>query len=63
MAGKKTGSNDIKYNKNELMENAKALFHVNPEVANGAFLNADQDLITVDEAKRLVGQFLKRKVL
>ncbi len=63
MAGKKPENDVAKYDKDELMGNAKALFRVNPEVAAGAFQGLDQLQYTVDEAKRLIGQFLKRKVL
>lgn len=63
MASKKPGNEEAKYNRDELIQNAQALFHVQPEIVAGAFAGANKDQLTVDEAKRLVEQFLKRKVL
>ncbi|BBI31451.1 hypothetical protein [Cohnella abietis] len=63
MASKKLEHADAQYNRDELIKNAQAIFQVNPEVVAGALQGTNQIQITVEEAKRLVGQFLKRKVL
>ncbi|WP_256758693.1 hypothetical protein [Cohnella sp. WQ 127256] len=63
MASKKPGNGETHYNQDELINHAQALFQVNPEVVAGAFHQAEQDQFTIDEAKRLIGQFLKGKVL
>lgn len=63
MASKKPGNGETHYNRDELINHAQALFQVNPEVVAGAFHQAEQDQFTIDEAKRLIGLFLKGKVL
>lgn len=51
-----------KYPKEELVQNAQALFLVKPEVLAGAFYLSDPTEMTIQEAKQLLDQFLKRKV-
>lgn len=51
-----------KYPKEELVRNARALFNVQPEVLQGALYSFDSTEMTVQEAKQLLDQFLKRKV-
>ncbi|MCD9020499.1 hypothetical protein [Cohnella silvisoli] len=63
MANKKPEYGDDKYSRDELVQNAQALFSVNSEAAAGALHGTIQDQFTIDEAKRLVGHFMKRKVL
>lgn len=62
MASKKTAVREAAYGRDELVRNAEALFRAKPEAVAGALHDADQTNFTVDEARRLVGQFLKRKV-
>jgi len=50
------------YDREELVQNAQALFNVNPEVLVGALHGSDKIKLTIDEARRSVDQFLKRKV-
>ncbi|MGG6314113.1 hypothetical protein [Paenibacillus macerans] len=47
----------------ELMAEAETLLGVKPEVFAGATAGLDQKLMQVDEAKRLVKQFLGKRVL
>jgi len=63
MASKKSGMIESKYSRDEFIENAQALFQVKPEIVAGAIHQVGENQLTIDEAKRLVGQFLKRKVL
>lgn len=63
MASKKSGNAEAGYSREDLTQNARALFQVNPEIVAGAFHQVENDQLTIDEAKRLVDQFLKRKVL
>ncbi|XID92496.1 hypothetical protein ACF3MZ_29210 [Paenibacillaceae bacterium WGS1546] len=64
MASKKTAVREAAaYDRDELVRNAEALFRAKPEAVAGALHDAGQTNFTVDEARRLVGQFLKRKVL
>lgn len=51
------------YSLNELAENSQSLLGVKPEVLTGAVHGTTQDSFGVQEAKQLVQQFLKRKVL
>jgi hypothetical protein len=63
MANKKAGVAEARYSRDDYMQNAQALFQVNPEIVAGAFHQVENDQLTIDDAKRLVDQFLKRKVL
>ncbi|WP_239616152.1 hypothetical protein [Cohnella mopanensis] len=63
MASKKSGIIETQYNRDEFIQNAQALFQVKPEIVAGAIHQVEKDQLTIDEAKRLVDQFLKRKVL
>lgn len=51
-----------KYPKDELMANAEALFGVKPEVVAGALHGNDKAEFTVDEMRKLIDSFLKRRV-
>jgi len=62
MANKKTGG-EAAYGRDELTSQARGLFQVRPEIVAGALHPTDKTHFTIDEAKRLVGQYLKRKVL
>lgn len=46
----------------ELSDNSETLFSVRPEVLAGALHGGESKELTVNEAKRLVKQFLERKV-
>lgn len=62
MAEKKTTPSVPKYSVDELAHNVQALFGVKPEVFYGALHGIEQKELTVDEARRLIEQFLKRRV-
>ncbi|WP_410767814.1 hypothetical protein [Fontibacillus sp. BL9] len=51
------------YSLNELAENSQSILGVKPEVLTGALHGVHQESFGVQEAKQLVQQFLKRKVL
>jgi len=51
------------YARDELIAHAAALFQAKPEAVAGALHASDKHQFTIDEARRLVGQFLKGKVL
>lgn len=51
-----------RYSKEELLANAEALFGVKPEVVGGALHGNDQTEFTVDEMRKLIDSFLKRRV-
>jgi hypothetical protein len=61
MAEKKTAQTP-RYDRAELLENAESLFSVKPEVLAGALHGEEQNELTVDEVRRRIHQFLKRKV-
>ncbi|AYO30805.1 hypothetical protein D2962_09455 [Biomaibacter acetigenes] len=63
MADKKTAEVQPKYSREELLENAEALFNCKPEVIAGALHGNKQREFTVDEMKKLINDFLKRKVV
>jgi len=52
-----------KYPREEFMANAEAIFGVKPEVVAGALYGQVQDEFTVDEMRKLIEQFLKRRVI
>lgn len=56
------GSKPQKYEREELLANADALFGVKREVIVGALHENTQTEFTVDEMRKLIDQFLKRKV-
>ncbi|NWL89568.1 hypothetical protein DMN77_18635 [Paenibacillus sp. 79R4] len=62
MAEKPEKKIESKYPVVELLANAEALFSVRPEVLVGALHGYNETEFTVGEVKRLVDQFLKRKV-
>ncbi|NPV30496.1 MAG: hypothetical protein HPY58_12780 [Firmicutes bacterium] len=51
-----------KYPREELLANAEALFGVKPEVVTGALHGNAQTEFTVDEMRKLIDSFLKRRV-
>lgn len=51
-----------RYSKDELLANADALFGVRPEVVAGALHGNAQTEFTVDEMRKLIDSFLKRRV-
>ena len=51
-----------RYSREELLANSEALFGVRPEVVAGALHGEEQNELTVDEVRRRIDQFLKRKV-
>jgi hypothetical protein len=53
---------DPQYSKEELLANAEALFSVKPEVLDGALHALVERTLTVDEARKLIDKFLKKKV-
>ncbi|QTH41736.1 hypothetical protein J4772_30090 [Cohnella sp. LGH] len=61
MANKKNP--EAVYSRDELIHHAVELFQAKPEAVIGALHSAGKNEFTVDEARRLVGQFLKGKVL
>jgi hypothetical protein len=63
MAGKKKGVPAEKYGREQLIGHAEALFGVKPEAAAGALHDAGNAEFTLDEARGLVSQFMKRKVM
>lgn len=52
-----------RYSKEELLANAEALFGVKPEVVAGALHGNTQAEFTVDEMRKLIDSFLKRRVI
>lgn len=50
-----------KYSREELMQNAKALFDRKPEVVVGALSSSDETEFTIDEVKKKINEFTKRK--
>ncbi|GIO33257.1 hypothetical protein J2TS6_43980 [Paenibacillus albilobatus] len=56
-------TNESKYPIDELSAHAEALFNVRPEVLAGALHGVNQSELTIDEAKKAVDQFLKRKAI
>lgn len=51
-----------KYPRNELLANAKALFNCKPEVIAGALHGNDKAEFTVEEMRKMIDNFLKRRV-
>lgn len=51
------------YRMEELLSCCEAVLGVKPEVLAGAMLDKEGHLFQIDEAKRLVDQFLRKKVL
>lgn len=51
-----------RYTREELLENAEALFHVKQEVLFGAWYGDDRPVFSIDELKTLINDFLKRSV-
>lgn len=54
--------NVSKYTLEELKEAAKQVFGVNSEVIDGATHGMEDGLYTVDEVRKLIDDFLNRKV-
>lgn len=53
-------ADEQKYHKQELIDNAEAVFKVKPEVVIGALHGNDTQELTVSEVKRAVKLFLER---
>jgi len=51
------------YSLQEMMENSEPVLGVKPEVLAGAVAGMKQDALRIEEAKELVQQFLRKKVL
>ena len=51
------------YSAEELAANAKSLFGTNPECVTAALKINGKDTCTIEEAKRLVNDFLKKEVV
>ncbi|MNN97497.1 hypothetical protein D3C76_719310 [compost metagenome] len=51
------------YRMEELLTFSEAVLGVKPEILAGAMLGRERKLLQIDEAKRLVDQFLRKKVL
>lgn len=52
-----------RYLREELLTNAEAIFNVKPEVIAGALHGNKQAEFTVDEMRKLIDSFLKRRVI
>ncbi|MCK8487990.1 hypothetical protein M0651_12480 [Paenibacillus sp. MBLB2552] len=74
MAGKKSRASDAVpalaaadvstgYRVEELLACSEAVLGVKPEILAGAMLGRERKLLQMGEAKRLVDQFLRKKVL
>lgn len=74
MAGKKpraseaapalaTADDSMGYRVEELLACSEAVLGVKPEILAGAMLGRERKLLQIGEAKRLVDQFLRKKVL
>lgn len=59
---KQRGSQETKYRVEELVEAAKALFHVRPLVAKVALKAQGKDEYTKEEAAKIVAAFTKKEV-
>lgn len=53
---------ESRYPVEELTAHAEALFNVRPEVLSGALYGTGQLGMTIDEAKKAIDLFMKRKV-
>ena len=53
---------ESKYSREELIQNAKEIFNVNPEVVVGALYGNSNKELTISEVKKAMDDFLKRKV-
>lgn len=62
MADKPEKKIESKYPVGELLENAEALFSVRAEVLVGALHGNSQADLTIEEARRAIDQFLRKKV-
>lgn len=63
MASKKIGPGSETYSRDQLLQNAEALFGVKPEAVAGALHDVRHTALTLDEARSFVSQFMKRKVM
>lgn len=50
----------VRYDRDELKENAGSLLRVSPHAVEGALAGSSKKTFTLDEAKKLVDAFLKR---
>lgn len=64
MSAKKTSQSvqAPRYSRDELLANSEAIFSVKPEVFAGALHGDHQSEMTIQEAKKRIDQYLKRKV-
>lgn len=62
MDDKKTVEAQHKYSREELLANAEVLFNVKSEVMAGALYGNSQKEFSLDEMKKLIDTFLKRRV-
>lgn len=53
---------ETKYTRSELLEDAQALFHVQPEIVIGALYDNPGQELSVVEVKKAIRIFLNRKV-
>ena len=63
MAGKKSSRGSETYSRDQLLQNAEALFGVKPEALAGALHDVRHTALTLDEARSFVSQFMERKVM
>jgi len=59
---KKPEKNEIKYGAAELANAARARFKVPPEVVQAALKLAGKETATLEETKKIVKEFMERKV-
>ncbi|MUT65313.1 hypothetical protein [Paenibacillus sp. NEAU-GSW1] len=57
-----TKEQETRYSADSLRRNARHLFHVNPEVVDGALYGADGEAFTITEVKTLITAYLQREV-
>lgn len=61
MAEKKVPQEVPEYDLQELLENSEALFNVKPEIVHGAIHGNEKERYSVDEMRKLIEKFLKRR--
>ena len=62
MADKKAAAQESRYPKSVLIENAKAIFGVKPEVVIGALHGNEREELTKTEVKEAINKFLNKKL-
>ena len=63
MADKKAITRESRYPKSMLIENAKAIFGVKPEVVIGALHGNVKEELTKTEVKEAINKFLNKKLV